>query len=103
MWRGKEGSEALGYQNKKTKTVFHALDNTTAEEYVRNNNFTGFKYINLAERFDLTSDDMVVGFSLDGAAQLHQNKKLDTWIKKMVICFQKSMFCVFLTSILDLH
>ena len=51
----------------------------TAEEYVHDDIFTGSEYINLAERLDLTSDDMVVSFSLDGA-QLYQNKKSDTWI-----------------------
>lgn len=77
--RGKEGSEALGYRDKKTKAVFEALDNMTAEEFVYDDIFTGSEYIGLAERLDLTSDDMVVSFSLDGA-QLYQNKKSDTWI-----------------------
>ena len=77
--RGKEGSAALGYRNKKTKAVFEALENMTAEEFVHDDIFTGSEYINLVERLDLTSDDMVVSFSLDGA-QLYQNKKSDTWI-----------------------
>ena len=77
--RGKEGSQALGYRDRKTKAVFDALDNMTAEEFVHDDIFTGSEYINLAERLDLTSDDMVVSFSLDGA-QLYQNKKSDTWI-----------------------
>jgi len=84
----KEGSEALKYRDKKTQDILAAIEEleTTgnSEDFVYNDMLSGSEYISLTQRLDLTSDDMVVCFSLDGA-QLYQNKKSDTWIAIWIV------------------
>lgn len=74
------GSEDMKYRHEMTQELLQ--EHFTPDEY--HDIFCGKEYINLAKREGITSDDITIGFSIDGA-QLYQNKKSDTWIGVWVV------------------
>ena len=83
--RSPRGAAAMRYRDQKVMQVYDALDKLQNDEnFVYDDIFCGNDFLNLSERYALTSNDTTVLFSLDGA-QLYQNKKSDTWIAIWVI------------------
>jgi hypothetical protein len=72
----------MRYLDQKLKKFADMLDNLQMEDgadMVYDDILCGSEMQDLAERINITSHDIVVSSSLDGA-QLYQNKKSDTWI-----------------------
>ena len=88
----------MGYLNKKIKEIAGMLDDLQMEDgadIVYDDVSCGSKMQDLADHVSLTTHDMVISSSLDGA-QLYQNKKSDTWLLIWVLhnfppnlCYQK--------------
>lgn len=70
------------YHDKKLKEVNELLENTPVEDlnatFTYDDIWCGSDLLDLAERIDMTEDDVAISSSLDGA-QLYQNKKSDCW------------------------
>jgi hypothetical protein len=73
----------MHYRDAKTQEVLEELD-LCPDDFVYDDLFSGSDFLDLAENLKLTSDDTTVSFSFDGA-QLHQSKKLDTWISIWIV------------------
>ncbi|KAJ3846100.1 hypothetical protein EV368DRAFT_18754, partial [Lentinula lateritia] len=66
----------MQYAFMKTEEILR--DKPSAEDFVYDDIFCGSDFLDLAERVKLTSHDIMVSLSVDGA-QLYQNKQSDTW------------------------
>jgi hypothetical protein len=80
--RSHSGATNMRYLDQKLKKFADMLDNLQTEDgadIVYDDILCGSEMQDLAERINITSHDIVVSSSLDGA-QLYQNKKSDTWI-----------------------
>ena len=83
--RSPRGAAAMRYQDQKVMQIYDALNKLQSDEnFVYDDIFCGNDFLELSEKYKLTSDDTTVLFSLDGA-QLYQNKKSDTWIAIWVV------------------
>jgi hypothetical protein len=77
------GANAMQYRQHKTQEILNKLNdqNLLAADFVYDDVFSGSDVIRLADNLDLTADDTVVSFSIDGAQLTsYQQKKTDTWI-----------------------
>ncbi|EAU82543.2 hypothetical protein CC1G_11002 [Coprinopsis cinerea okayama7 len=86
--RSELGSKLLQYRHSKTLQVLARLSSNRTEEDklkdVYDDIFCSQDYIDLYKKEKLTEDDILVGFSIDGA-QLYQKKESDTWIAVWVV------------------
>ena len=79
------GTNAVGYLDEKFKEIFTASETLEDEvDTIYNDILCGANILNLMESLNLTSDDTLVIFSLDGA-QLYQDKESDAWIGIWII------------------
>lgn len=69
----------MRYQDHKIQEILENISDPVYDDL-----FSGSDILNLCEDLHLTSDDTTASFSFDGA-QLHQNKKSDTWIVIWII------------------
>ena len=77
--------EHLSYYDRKTSEIINAFNAAeTINELIYDNIFSGWDYLDMAERLSLTEDDTTVILSIDGA-QLYQNKKSNTWIAIWIV------------------
>ncbi|RXW17283.1 hypothetical protein EST38_g8570 [Candolleomyces aberdarensis] len=80
--RSEPGSEALQYRSQKVEQILKNIQedgNLTYDDI-----FCGNDFLELHQRRNITKDDVVIGFSIDGA-QLYQDKKSDAWIAIWII------------------
>ncbi|KAF8156738.1 hypothetical protein B0H34DRAFT_859431 [Crassisporium funariophilum] len=85
--RSEKGSRASLYRQLKTDEILAVrkqIEDGEDIKFVYDNIFCGEDFLDLAGDLKLSSDDLTVIFSFDGA-QLYQNKKSDTWIGVWVI------------------
>jgi len=84
LWRNPETAEKMKHRSRRTKEIFEALEATggVIEEY--EDIYHGESYLEAVARGDITPDDMVLMFAMDGA-QLYQDKQSDCWIYMWVV------------------
>lgn len=70
---------AMHYRDQKTRDILNSQGNPIYEDI-----FSGYDFLEVAERVQLGPNNTTVSLSLDGA-QLYQNKKSDTWIVVWII------------------
>ena len=91
--RSKEGAEAMCYHDRKTTEVIDAFNAAqSSDELIYDDIFCSQDYQDLMEKLSLTEDDTTVILSIDGA-QLHQNKKSDTWIAMWIVLDYNPNMC----------
>ncbi|KAJ2923243.1 hypothetical protein H1R20_g13850, partial [Candolleomyces eurysporus] len=79
------GAKAMRYRNQQTKELLEEMQGyTSPRDHVYQDIFSGIDYLKLYQTSQLTEDDTLVNFSMDGA-QLYQNKKSDTWIAIWIV------------------
>ena len=84
LWRNPETAEKMKHRSCRTKEIFEALEATggVIEEY--EDIYHGESYLEAVAWGDITPDDMVLMFAMDGA-QLYQDKQSDCWIYMWVV------------------
>jgi hypothetical protein len=85
LWRSPESSDCMGYRRKYTEKIREELrqhNGIRVSPY--GDFFDGSDYLDAVAGNNITSDDMVLMFSIDGA-QLYRNKASDCWIYIWVI------------------
>ena len=84
--RSHSGSANMRYLDQKMKEITEMFNDlrTDATNVVYDDILCGSEMQELSERIRITSDDIVISSSLDGA-QLYQNKKSDTWISIWIL------------------
>jgi hypothetical protein len=85
LWRSPESSDCMGYHRKYTERIREELqqhNRTCVSPY--GDFFDGSDYLDAVAGNNITSDDMVLMFSIDGA-QLYHNKVSDCWMYIWVI------------------
>jgi hypothetical protein len=85
LWRNPEGADGMGYRRKYTEKIREELrhhNGTRVSPY--GDFFDGSDYLDAVGDKNITSEDVVLMFSIDGA-QLYRNKASDCWIYIWVI------------------
>lgn len=83
--RSASNVSALSYRDWKLEQILKSYRTLAdSKDRVYDDIFCGGDFRQLAEDLRLSSDDITISFSLDGA-QLYQNKKSDTWIGVWII------------------
>jgi hypothetical protein len=77
--RSQNNALAMHYRDQKTRDILNSQGDPIYEDI-----FSGYDFLEFAERVQLGPNDTTVSLSLDGA-QLYQNKKSDTWIAVWII------------------
>ncbi|RXW11941.1 hypothetical protein EST38_g13914 [Candolleomyces aberdarensis] len=79
------GAKAMRYRDQQTQELLAEMQEyTSPRDHVYKDIFSGIDYLKLYQISQLTEDDTLVNFSMDGA-QLYQNKKSDTWIAIWIV------------------
>ena len=84
LWRNPETAKKMKHRSRRTKEIFEALEATggVIEEY--EDIYHDESYLEAVAQGDITPDDMVLMFAMDGA-QLYQDKQSDCWIYMWVV------------------
>ena len=84
LWRTVDGARSIRYRSRRTMEIIAQIqrDNGLPPKY--DDIYCGRDYLDAVNRGDITSNDMALLFSIDGA-QLYQNKQSDCWIAIWVI------------------
>jgi len=95
LWRTPEGAQGIRHRNQRTEEILAEIQANGGCLSVYDDFYHGQDYINAVQHGNITKDDMVLVFSIDGA-QLYQNKMSDCWIGIWIIfdhapdiCYQK--------------
>lgn len=96
LWRTKEGAQNMRHRSRRTAEIIAHLQNGGLP-LAYDDVYHGQEYLEAVLRGDISTDDMVLLFSIDGA-QLYAKKLSDCWIYIWVIfdyspdlCYKKKM------------
>ena len=84
LWRTPEGAESMGYRVRCTEKIFSELEANQGQHTSFTDFFHGMDYLEAVREKRITSDDMVLMLSIDGA-QLYRNKISECWIYIWII------------------
>jgi hypothetical protein len=84
FWRTSEGAQRMRHRSQRTETILAEMRANGGRLSVYDDFYHGQDYLDAVQRGDITKDDMVLVFSIDGA-QLYQNKASDCWIGIWII------------------
>lgn len=79
LWRTKASAKAIRHRSECTIEILQDIQDHDGKINVYDDIYHGSDYLEAVRRGDITSDDMAVMFSMDGA-QLYQQKRSDCWI-----------------------
>jgi hypothetical protein len=84
LWQNPDTAKKMKHRARRTKEIFDELEATGGiiEEY--EDIYHGESYLEAVARGDISDDDMVLMFAMDGA-QLYQDKQSDCWIYMWVV------------------
>jgi hypothetical protein len=84
LWRSPKGAHDIRYRSQCTEELIEMLTENGGTIPTYDDFIHGSDYIDAVNRGDITTDDMVVVFSIDGA-QLYKNKHSDCWISIWIV------------------
>jgi hypothetical protein len=84
LWRSPKGAHDIRYRSQRTEELLEMLTENDGTIPTYDDFIHGSDYIDAVNRGDITTDDMVVVFSIDGA-QLYKNKHSDCWISIWIV------------------
>lgn len=86
LWRTPEGANNMHHRQRCTSQITEELKNPANGGYIQEYSdiYHGREYLEAVARGDISTDDMVLMYSMDGA-QLYQDKTSDCWIYIWVI------------------
>jgi hypothetical protein len=84
LWRTEEGARRIRYRSQRTATIITQMHENAGRISPYDDLYTGSEYLAAVARGDISPDDMVLLFSIDGA-QLYQKKLSDCWISIWII------------------
>ncbi|KAF5334289.1 hypothetical protein D9611_014144 [Ephemerocybe angulata] len=82
--RSAPGSAAMQYHSAKVKKILENVSEADGEAIPLDDILGGSDLLRLYQEAGITEDDILLGFSIDGA-QLYHDKKSDTWIAVIII------------------
>lgn len=85
LWRTEEGARNMRHRSERTAEILAEMEANGNSIPVLDDVYCGSDYIAAVRRGDITTDDMVLIFSIDGA-QLYESKQSDCWIYIWIIC-----------------
>ena len=84
LWRNPETAEKMKHRSRRTQEIFGELELTGGIINEYEDIYHGESYLEAVARGDISEDDMVLMFAMDGA-QLYQDKQSDCWIYMWVV------------------
>ena len=84
LWRNPETAEKMKHRTRRTREIFEELEVTGGIINEYEDIYHGESYLEAVARGDISDDDMVLMFAMDGA-QLYQDKQSDCWIYMWVV------------------
>lgn len=84
LWRNPQSSHRLRYRQRKTREIIENLHRNNGKLSAFEDFFHGSDYLEQVRNGNITDDDLVLMFSIDGA-QLYSHKMSDCWIYIWVI------------------
>ncbi|KAJ3501967.1 hypothetical protein NLJ89_g9101 [Agrocybe chaxingu] len=84
LWQTPEGAKNMEYRDQRTQGILEELDENNGRIPVYEDIYHGQEYLEAVARGDISPNDVVLMFSMDGA-QLYDDKDSDCWIYMWVI------------------
>lgn len=84
LWRDPQSSKRFQYRHRKTREIIEQLHRNNGHLSAFEDFFHGSAYLEQVQNGNITNDDIVLMFSIDGA-QLYAHKMSDCWIYIWVI------------------
>jgi hypothetical protein len=84
LWRTPKGAERMQYRHQRTTEILEQLEDSNGVIHNFDEFWHGSEYLNAVGRGDISTDDMVLMFSIDGA-QLYEHKTSDFWVYIWII------------------
>ena len=84
LWRNPETAEKMKHRSRRTQEIFDEIEATGGIIKEYEDIYHGESYLEAVARGDISEDDMVLMFAMDGA-QLYQDKQSDCWIYMWVV------------------
>ena len=84
LWRTEEGAQNIRHRSQRTAAIIAQMETNGGHIPVFDDLYNRSDYLEAVARGDITSDDMVLIFSIDGA-QLYQMKASDCWISIWIV------------------